>query len=192
MQAAPRAATTGMFAIAPIAEQVALRIGHIGVSIAIRQHAPLRARHPQRKPPIGGSHLSSHRFLLSHPCPAKRGRGHRRPPAAVTLRARRGASLWRQRGGRGVGLTADLRAARPLHHPSGGPPPPAPFHCAGADALSSLPAQRSNPFFSCTLSPPSNPLARNVACRRYARERAIVGKLRASRPGLLRRYRSSQ
>ena len=46
---------------------------------------------------------------VSSSCPAKAGKGDR---------------VAQQRGGRGLGLTAGLSAARPLHHPAGGPPPP--------------------------------------------------------------------
>ena len=36
-----------------------------------------------------------------------------------------------QGGGRGVGLAASVEAACPLHHPSGGPPPPLRFTARG-------------------------------------------------------------
>jgi hypothetical protein len=58
----PAAARRG--AVAPIAEQIALRLRHIGVALCIGQHAPLLSGHPPRKPPIPRRHLSPHRLLL--------------------------------------------------------------------------------------------------------------------------------
>ena len=50
-EAAARPAAARRGAVAPIAEQIALRLRHIGVALRIGEHAPLLAGHPQRKPP---------------------------------------------------------------------------------------------------------------------------------------------
>jgi hypothetical protein len=76
-EAAPRAAATRLGAVAPIAEQVALRLCHKGVALRVGQHAPLLAGHPQRKPPIPRRHLSPRRLtpaliFVSRPRPARR------------------------------------------------------------------------------------------------------------------------
>ena len=74
---------------------------------------------------IGNQDSLEHRRTLS--CPAERGRGHRRPIAAVASRTRREASLWRSAVEGPFGLNASSTAACPLHHASHGPPPPLRF-----------------------------------------------------------------
>jgi hypothetical protein len=63
-ETASRPAAARVGAVAPIGEEIALRLCHIGVALRVGQHAPLLPGHPQRKPPIPRRHLSPHRLLL--------------------------------------------------------------------------------------------------------------------------------
>ena len=72
-----------------------------------------------------------------------------------------------QGGGRGVSLAASVEAARPLHHPSGGPPPPLRFTARGRINEIVL-ATRSRPSL---LQPPRCKVRRRPRGRRSAERR---------------------
>jgi hypothetical protein len=72
-KALARATAARRRAIAPKAEQRALHLRQMPMPVAVGEPAPLRERHPARKPPIASADLSSHNvsFLL-HPPSAQR------------------------------------------------------------------------------------------------------------------------
>jgi len=78
-EAPPRAPAARLCAIAPVAEQVALRPRDQPMLLPVRHAAPLAEGHPPRIFPVGGGHLSSHHMLpfvrasLRLPLPARRG-----------------------------------------------------------------------------------------------------------------------
>ncbi len=102
---------------------------------------PFRRIRPRRRPPgargfAGRSRRWSPRCRRIPPRAAGRGPSRRPPVAVSTFRERAGCGASAMPAGRWDGLSASPLASRPRAPSttlSGGPPPPATFHCAGAD-----------------------------------------------------------
>src|ERR1700733_11889123 len=94
-QAASHTPAPRLGTIAPITEQIALRLRDKPVLIPVRQAAPLAERHPARVFPVCGADFSSHRVFLDFQ-PAKSILLVQ--PASLSRAVERGATETRSRG----------------------------------------------------------------------------------------------